>query len=162
MDKNVPEVESLSYLEDYEDIAINVVAWVLWAITHIHTGGTLPFPDAITYINHHLYRTDMRFQFPPTTPYPWEITYNADTRFKTWEKWEQLCSWVQYWYEAGMHREFQLEPTTHPHHVAFFAGKRRRESRMVLFIMFHLNPMLPEEAPIRLDVIMVNTGWDPA
>ena len=27
--------------------------------------------------------------------------------------------------------------------------------------MFHLNPVLPEEVPIHLDVIMANTGWDP-
>ena len=79
LDKNAPEVESLSYLEDYEDIAVNVVAWVLWAITHIYAGRTLPFPDAITYIDPRLHRTDTRFQFPPTMPYPREITYNADT-----------------------------------------------------------------------------------
>ena len=96
LDKNAPEVESLSYLEDYKDIAANVVAWVLWAITHIYAGRTLPFPDTVTHIDRHLHRTDMRFQFPPTVPYPWELTYNADTQFKVQEKWEQLCSWVQY------------------------------------------------------------------
>ena len=79
LDKNAPEVESLSYLEDYEDIAINVVAWVLWAITHVYAGGTLPFPDTVTHVDSHLHRTDTRFQFPPTTLYPQEITYNADT-----------------------------------------------------------------------------------
>ena len=61
-----------------------------------------------------------------------------------------------------MHREFQLEPITHPHHLAYFASERWWESWLVLFIMFHLNPMLPEEVPIHLDVIMANTGWDPA
>ena len=161
LDKNALEVESLSYLEDYEDIAINVVAWVLRAITHVYAGRTLPFPDAVTYIDRRLHRTDMRFQFPPTMPYPQEITYNADTRFKAREKWEQLCSWVQYWHEASMHREFQLEPITRPHRFTYFASKRRWESRLVLFIMSHLNPVLPEEAPIWLDVIMANTGWDP-
>ena len=61
-----------------------------------------------------------------------------------------------------MHRKFQLEPITRPHRIAYFASERQRESQLVLFIMFHLNPVLPEEAPIRLDVIMANTGWDPA
>ena len=28
--------------------------------------------------------------------------------------------------------------------------------------MFRLNPVLPAEAPICLDIIMANTGWDPA
>ena len=79
LDRNVPEVESLSYFEDYEDIAINVVAWFLWVITHVYAGRTLPFPDAITHIDRHLHRTDTRFQFPPTMPYPRETTYNADT-----------------------------------------------------------------------------------
>ena len=30
----------------------------------------------------------------------------------------------------------------------------------MLFVIFQLNPVLPIEVPIRLDVIMANTGWD--
>ena len=126
----------------------------------MYASGTLPFPDAVTHIDRHLYQTDPEFQYPLTTPFPWEITYNPDTRFKAWEKWEQLCSWVQYWHETGMHQDFQLEPCSH--HLPYFGGERRWESRLVLFIIFRLNPVLPVEAPIHLDVIMANTGWDPA
>ena len=61
LDKNVPEVVSLFYLEDYEDTAANVVAWVLWAITHVYAGRTLLFPDAITHVDCCLYKTDMGF-----------------------------------------------------------------------------------------------------
>ena len=61
-----------------------------------------------------------------------------------------------------MHQDFQLEPLNCNHHLPYFASKRQWESRLVLFIMFQLNPVLPAEVPIRLDVIMANTGWDPA
>ena len=59
-----------------------------------------------------------------------------------------------------MYQDFWLEPRSHC--LSYFGGKRRWESRLVLFIMFQLNPVLPVEVPIRLDVIMANTGWDPA
>ena len=48
------------------------------------------------------------------------------------------------------------------HRLPYFGGKRQWESRLVLFIMFRLNPVLPVEVPIHLDIIMANTGWDPA
>ena len=160
MDRNAPEVRSLAYLDHYDEVAANVVAWVLWAVTHVYAGRTLPFPDAVTHVHHRLYETDPLFQYPLTVPFPWEITYNADTRFKAREKWEQLCSWIQYWHEASMHQNFQLEPRSHC--LPYFGGERRWESRLVLFIVFWLNPVLPVEPPICLDVIMANTGWDPA
>ena len=59
-----------------------------------------------------------------------------------------------------MYQDFQLEPRSH--RLPYFGGERRWESRLVLFIMFRLNPVLPVEAPIHLDIIMANTGWDPA
>ena len=60
-----------------------------------------------------------------------------------------------------MHQDFRLQPITHPHRLPYFAGERRWGSQLVLFIMFCLNPVLPAEVPIRVDVIMANTGWDP-
>ena len=158
LDRNVPEVRSLAYLDHYDEVAANVVAWVLWSITHVYAGRTLPFPDAVTHIDRHWYETDPLFQYPLTMPFPREITYNPDTRFKAQEKWEHLCSWVQYWHEAGMHQDLWLEPCSH--HLPYFGSERRWESQLVLFIMFRLNPVLPVEAPIHLDVIMANTGWD--
>ena len=59
-----------------------------------------------------------------------------------------------------MHQDFRLEPRSH--RLPYFGGERRWESRLVLFVIFRLNPVLPVEAPICLDVIMANTGWDPA
>ena len=58
-----------------------------------------------------------------------------------------------------MYQDFRLEPCSHRLPVG---GERRWERRLVLFIMFRLNPVLPAEAPIHLDIIMANTGWDPA
>ena len=134
LDRNAPEVRSLAYLDHYDEVAANVVAWVLWAVTHVYASGTLLFPNANTHADHRLYETDPLFQYPLTAPFPQEITYNADTRFKAREKWEQLCSWIQYWQEAGMHQDFRLEPRSHclPH----FGGERRWESRLVLFVIF--------------------------
>ena len=160
LDRNAPEVRSLAYLDHYEEVAANVVAWVLWAVTHVYASGTLPFPDAITHVDRRLYETDPVFQHPLTVPFPQEPTYNADTRFKAREKWEQLCSWIQYWHEAGMHQDFQLEH--HSHCLPYFGCERQWESQLVLFVIFWLNPVLPVEVPIHLDVIMANTGWDPA
>ena len=128
LDKDAPEVRSLAYLEHYDEVATNVVAWVLWSVTHVYAGRTLLFPDTITHIDRHLYQTDTGFQYPSTMPFPWEITYNPDTQFKAWEKWEQLCSWVQYWHEAGMHQDFQLEPLSRNHRLSYFGGERRWES----------------------------------
>ena len=65
---------------------------------------------------------------------------------------------MQYWHEAGMYQDFWLEPCSH--RLPYFGGERRWESRLVLFIIFWLNPVLPAEAPICLDVIMANTGWN--
>ena len=73
------EVRSLAYLDHYDEVAANVVAWVLWAVTHMYAGGTLPFPDAITHVDRRLYETDPLFQYPLTAPFPREITYNTDT-----------------------------------------------------------------------------------
>ena len=67
---------------------------------------------------------------------------------------------MQYWHKAGTYQDFRLEPRSH--RLPYFGGERRWESWLVLFIIFRLNPVLPVEAPICLDVIMVNTGWDPA
>ena len=160
LDRNVPEVRSLAYLDHYDEVAANVVAWVLWAITHMYAGGTLPFPNAVTHVDCCLYEMDPVFQYPLTALFPREPTYNTDTRLKAREKWEQLCSWIQYWHEASMHQDFQLEPCSH--RLPYFGGERQWESQLVLFVIFRLNPVLPAEAPIRLDVIMANTGWDPA
>ena len=159
LDRNVPEVRPLAYLDHYDEVAANVVAWVLWAITHMYASGTLPFPDTVTHVDHRLFETDPVFQYPLTVPFPQEITYNANTRFKAREKWEQLCSWIQYWHKASMHQDFQLEPRSHC--LPYFGGERWWESWLVLFVIFWLNPVLPVEAPIHLDVIMANTGWDP-
>ena len=59
-----------------------------------------------------------------------------------------------------MYQDFQLEPRSHC--LPYFGSERRWESWLVLFVIFQLNPVLPVEAPIHLDVIMANTGWDPA
>ena len=58
-----------------------------------------------------------------------------------------------------MYQDFRLEPRSH--HLPYFGGERWWESQLVLFVIFWLNPVLPVEAPIHLDVIMANTGWDP-
>ena len=31
---------------------------------------------------------------------------------------------------------------------------------MVLFVLYHINKVLPKEKPIRIEAIMANTGWD--
>ena len=61
-----------------------------------------------------------------------------------------------------MHQDFRLEPFNCNHCLPYFGDERRWESRLILFIMFRLNPVLLAKVPIRLDVIMANTGWDPA
>ena len=57
-----------------------------------------------------------------------------------------------------MHQDFRLERRSHC--LPYFGGERWWESRLVLFVVFWLNPLLPVEAPIHLDFIMANTGWD--
>ena len=49
-DPNCPEVVALAYLPEYEDVATNMIAWVLWVIVNIQLGSVSPFPDKVEHV----------------------------------------------------------------------------------------------------------------
>ena len=151
LDSNCPEVVALVYLNEPVEIAADIMSWVLWAIVNIRMGGTWPFQDNVSDMLPLLVPREIKYQEPMTADFPRLPTFHPDIRFKKQEKWEQLCAWVQYWLEAYIHM-------SRPHH--YFSRGHRSESQMVLYIMYHLNEILPTEAPLCLDVIMANTGWN--
>ena len=151
LDPACPKVVSLSYLHEPAVVAADIVSWVLWAIVYVRMGGTFPFPDRVSQVSGFLIPFGVKFQCPEAVPFPRTPSFHEDIRFKAREKWELLCSWVQYWYEAHIHVA---------HECHFFGGARRMESRMMLFIIYHINEILPVDAPIRLDKVMANTGWE--
>ena len=42
----------------------------------------------------------------------------------------------------------------------FYGGNLRMDLPMVLFILYHINKVLPEDKPIQLEAILTNTRWD--
>ena len=44
----------------------------------------------------------------------------------------------------------------------FYGGDLRTDSPMVLFVLHHINRVLPESKPIWLEAVLANTRWDHA
>ena len=150
MDHLSVEVRSLRYLPNHEEAARDLIGVILWALVKNLQTGQHPYPDCIP---RRLTSYCGGAQSPSHAPYPVEPEYNLDIRYKCREVWEYLFAWVQYWWEAQIHRTQQQ---------IFFGGRCRTDSRMVLFGVSHLNELLPADLAIRLDVIMDNTGWNAA
>ena len=60
-------------------------------------------------------------------------------------------SWVQYWWEVGY---------TLRNPALFYGGNLRTDLPMVLFVLYHINKVLPKDKPIWIEAVMANTGWD--
>ena len=96
---------------------------------------------------------DLVFHQPPDSTHPVKITLDKDLHSRARESWEETLSWVQYWWEAGyMFWNPQL----------FWSGKLRTDLPLVLFVLYHINWVLPEGKPIWLEAVLANTGWDHA
>ena len=144
------EVKVLSFLPDYMHVATKVIAKVLSAMVYVLKGGSLPCPDGLA---QELQRTDPVLRQSPDSAHPIKITFDEDLHSRALESWEEILSWIQYWWKAGyMFRNPQL----------FYGGNLRTDSLLVLFVLYHINQVLPEGKPIQLEAILANTGWDHA
>ena len=144
------EVKALSFLPDYVHVATKVITKVLWAMVYVLKGGLLPCPDSLA---QELQQMDPVLCQPPDSAHPIKITFNEDLHSRARESWEEILSWVQYWWEAGYtFRNPQL----------FYGRNLRTDSALVLFVLYHINRVLPEGKPIRLEALLANTGWDHA
>ena len=127
------EIKALSFLPDYIHVATKTIAWVLWSMVYILKGGSLPCPDGLAC---GLHMVDPILQQPPESIFPVQINFDEDLRNRARERWEETLSWIQYWWEAGyMSRNPML----------FYSRNLRMNSPMVLFILYHINKVLPED-----------------
>ena len=144
------EVKALSFLPDYVQVATKVIAKVLWAMVYVLKGGSLPYPDSFA---QELQRTDPVLHQPPDSAIPIKITFDKDLHSRARKSWEEILSWVQYWWEAGYtFRNPQL----------FYGGNLRTDSPLVLFVLHHINQVLLERKPSWLEAVLANTRWDHA
>ena len=118
-DPRCPELRALTFLEDGAEVAGKVITLVLYAMVNCTLGGVLPFPESMPM---GLTQSSPHRQSPLGALFPEEPNLeNDDVREKARAKWEELCSWLQYWWEAG-------EAAHHP--TRFFGGLRHSESRI--------------------------------
>ena len=100
-----------------------------------------------------LQQTDPVLCQPPDSAHPIKITFDKDLRSRARESWEEILSWVQYWWEAGY---------TFWKPQLFYSRNLRTDSPLVLFVLHHINRVLPEGKLIQLKAILANTRWDHA
>ena len=117
-------------------------------MVYVIKGGSLPCQDGLA---HGLHMVDPILQQPPESIFPVQINFDEDLRNRARERWEETLSWVQYWWEAGY---------TLRNPALFYDGNLRMDSPMVLFILYHINKVLPEDKPIRLEAVLANTRSD--
>ena len=147
---NTQEVKALSFLPDYAHIALKAITKVLWSMVYVLKGGSLLCPDVLAPV---LQLVDPVLHQPPDSVYPIKITSDEDLCSQAWESWEEILSWIQYWWkEDYMARNPPL----------FYGGNLRTDMPMVLFVLHHINQVLLESKPIWLEAILANTRWDPA
>ena len=142
------EVRALSFLPDYVHIATKVITKVLWAMVYVLKGGSLPCPDGWA---QELQWTDPVLRQTPDSVHPIKITFDEDLHSRAWESWEEILSWIQYWWEASY--------TAHNPQL-FYGRNLRTDSPKVLFVLHHIKQVLLEGKPIQLEVVLANTGWD--
>ena len=119
-------------------------------MVYVLKGGLLPYPNSLV---QELQQTDPVLRQPPDSAHPIKITFDKDLHSQTRESWEEILSWVQYWWEAGYtFRNPQL----------FYGRNLRTDSPLVLFVLHHVNRVLPEGKPIWLEAVLANTWWDHA
>ena len=138
----------MSFLPDYMHVATKVIAKVLWAMVCVLKGGSLLCPDGLV---QELQWMDPVFHQPPDSAHLVKITFDEDLRSRAQESWEEILSWVQYWWEAGY---------TFWNPQLFYGRNLRTDSPLVLFVLHHINQVLPEGKPIPLEAVLANTRWD--
>ena len=149
-DENCLEIASLRYLVHGYEAACECIGWTLLAIINVRAGSGALCPEKVSYVSTDLVVTDVHQEVPPNATFPREPVISEDYRLKIREKWEHILSRAQYWWEAYLWTQCPGR---------YFGGDHRLESPLVLFMMSHLNQILP--AIIWLDVVMANTGWLP-
>ena len=129
-------VKALSFLPDYMHVATKVITKMLWAMVYVLKGGSLLCPNGLV---QKLQQMDPVLCQPPDSAHPIKITFDEDLHSQAWESWEEILSWVQYWWEVGyMFQNPQL----------FYGRNLRTDSPLVLFVLYHINPVLPKGKPI--------------
>ena len=100
LDPNYAEVMALMYIPHHVDVTGEIVSWVLWAIVNVCLGSISPFPDSVAEVSAMLCTMNKEWQERRAGPFPRMPVFNPDICFKAREKWEEVCSWIQYWWEA--------------------------------------------------------------
>ena len=85
--------------------------------------------------------------------FPIQINFDKDLWNQARERWEEILSWVQYWWEVGY---TSWNPTV------FYGGNLRMDLPLVLFVLYHINKVLPSGKPVWIEAMLANTRWDHA
>ena len=144
LDPRCDKVQALRYLVDFKEVTGKVIARLHWSLVYGIMGFRHPVPDQIVGLEF----MDKDWQTPPNALFPVRYARIFDIRVQARAEWENIASWVQYWFDA---LQLECRPSL------FFGGDARLISPLVYFIFHHVNRVL--EMPIRIKEVLANTRW---
>ena len=144
LDHRCDEVQALQFIVDYGVVTGKIIARMHWSLVYGIMGFWNPVPDQVI----RLESMDRNWQTPPNVSFPVWYTQLVDLRVRARAEWENIASWVQYWFDA---LQLECQPGL------FFGGDAHLISPLVYFIFHHVNRVL--ELPIRMKEVLANTGW---
>ena len=144
LDERCEEVKALRYIVDHEMVVRKIIALIHWSLVYGCLNLHHPIPDRVAGLE----SVDRTSQRPSDAMFPLRFDQMHDLRPRARAEWENIASWVQYWFDA---LQLELRPGM------LFGGKARLISPLVYFIHHHMNRVL--ELPIRMKEVLANTGW---
>ena len=121
-----------------------IIALIHWSLVYGSLKLWHPVPQQVVGLE----SMNRDMQTPPDTMFPIRYAQQHDLQSRAQTKWENIASWVQYWFDA-----LQMEVRSN----MFFGGDARLISPLVYFIFHHVNRVL--ELPMRMKEVLANTGW---
>ena len=144
LDERCEEVRAMRYIVDHEVVVRKIIALIHWSLVYGSLKLRNPVPQQVVGLE--AINRDM--QAPPNALFPIWFAPQHDLRSRAQTEWENIASWVQYWFDA---LQMEARPDM------FFGGDARLISPLVYFIFHHVNRVL--ELPMRMKEILGNTGW---
>ena len=143
LDEHCKEVRAMRYIVDHEVVVRKIIALIHWSLVYGSLKLRNPVPQQVVGLE--AINRDM--QAPLNALFPIRFAQQHDLRSRAQTKWENIASWVQYWFDT-------LQKVARPD--MFFGGDARLISPLVYFIFHHVNRVL--ELPMRMKEILGNTG----
>ena len=142
------EIRSLQFFQpdNHVDLACQVLAITDWAeeFNELSHNPILEIPEALLILYSSFKKAQGQFLLPPSSEEP-GIT---DVQTQSQAVWTYLCAILQYFEDDMATQE-----------GALYSGKTRKPSALVLYIMEHVNPGLPESYQVHWPNIVGKTPW---